>query len=67
VAEFQMTLVDRQRIAKDTMAFWFDTNGTGYDFRAGQLADFAFMHASLGTKATISEPFLSQTLLMTKG
>ena len=48
MAEYQMTLVDRQRIARDTMAFWFDTHGTGYDFRAGQHADFAFMHPSLG-------------------
>jgi hypothetical protein len=27
MAEYQMTLVDRQRIARDTMAFWFDTSG----------------------------------------
>lgn len=42
MAEYQMTLVDRQRIARDTMAFWFDTNGAGYEFRAGQHADFVF-------------------------
>jgi ferredoxin-NADP reductase len=47
VAEYQMTLVDRQRIARDTMAFWFDTDGSGYDFRAGQHADFVFMHPSI--------------------
>ena len=35
-----MTLVDRQRIARDTMAFWFDTNGASFEFRAGQHADF---------------------------
>jgi len=29
-----MTLVDRQRIARDTMAFWFDTNGASFEFRA---------------------------------
>ena len=40
MAEYQMTLVDRQRIARDTMAFWFDTNGARYEFRAGQHADF---------------------------
>src|SRR6266550_4735581 len=34
----QMTLVDRQRIARDTMAFWFDTNGASFEFRAGQHA-----------------------------
>src|ERR1700676_80170 len=38
--EYQMTLVDRQRIARDTMAFWFDTNGASFGFRAGQHADF---------------------------
>jgi ferredoxin-NADP reductase len=42
MAEYQMTLMDRQRIARDTMAFWFDANGARYEFRAGQHADFAF-------------------------
>jgi ferredoxin-NADP reductase len=42
MAEYEMTLVDRQRIARDTMAFWFDTNGTSFGFRAGQHADFVF-------------------------
>jgi ferredoxin-NADP reductase len=42
MAEYQMTLMDRQRIAKDTMAFWFDANGARYEFRAGQHADFVF-------------------------
>jgi ferredoxin-NADP reductase len=37
-----MTLVDLQRIARDTMAFWFDTNGANFGFRAGQHADFVF-------------------------
>jgi ferredoxin-NADP reductase len=46
MAEYQMTLVDRQRIARDTMAFWFDTNGARYEFRAGQHADFVFGTAS---------------------
>ena len=44
MAEFQMSLVDRQRIARDTMAFWFNTNETRYEFRAGQHADFLFMN-----------------------
>jgi ferredoxin-NADP reductase len=57
MAEYQMTLVDRQRIAKDTMAFWFDTHGTGYDFRAGQHADFAFMHPSIGDVSDNSRTF----------
>jgi ferredoxin-NADP reductase len=42
MAEYQMTLMDRQRIARHTMAFWFDTNGARYEFRAGQHADFVF-------------------------
>jgi len=42
MAEYQMTLMDRQRIARDTMAFWFDTNGVRYEFRDGQHADFVF-------------------------
>jgi ferredoxin-NADP reductase len=42
MAEYQMTLVDRQTIARDTMAFWFDANGARYEFRAGQHADFVF-------------------------
>src|SRR6267378_1172439 len=48
VANYQMTLVDRQRIARGTMTFWFDTNGSDFDFRAGQHADFAFLHPSVG-------------------
>ena len=46
MAAFQMSLMDRQRIARDTMAFWFDTNEARYDFRAGQHADFVFMDPS---------------------
>ena len=42
MAEYEMTLVDRQRVARDTMAFWFDTNGANFGFRAGQHADFVF-------------------------
>jgi ferredoxin-NADP reductase len=42
--EHQMTLVDRQRIARDTMAFWFDATETGFGFRPGQHADFIFAH-----------------------
>ncbi len=54
----QMTLVDRQRIAKDTMAFWFDTNGASFEFRAGQHADFIptrpFPGADVGSSLTLS-------------
>src|ERR1700730_12994420 len=42
MAEYQLTLMDRQRIARDTVAFWFDANGARYEFRAGQHADFVF-------------------------
>jgi ferredoxin-NADP reductase len=42
MAEYQMTLTNRQSIARDTMAFWFDANGARYEFRAGQHADFVF-------------------------
>lgn len=49
MAEYQMTLVDRKRIARDTMAFWFTTDGSGYQFRAGQHADFTFLDPSLET------------------
>jgi ferredoxin-NADP reductase len=43
MAEYQMTLVDRQRIARDTMAFWFEPNGASFEFRAGQ-------HATLSSR-----------------
>jgi ferredoxin-NADP reductase len=46
MTEYQMTLTDRQRIARDTMAFWFDANGARYEFRAGQHADFVFGNES---------------------
>jgi hypothetical protein len=61
MAEYQMTLMDRQRIARDTMAFWLDTNGANFGFRAGQHADL-----SSETKVTILGPFHSQALLLTK-
>ncbi len=46
--EHQMTLVDKQRIARDTMAFWFDATETGFGFRPGQHADFIFAHSDTG-------------------
>ena len=48
MAEYQMTLVERREIARGTMAFWFQTNGAKYEFRAGQHADFGFMRPSEG-------------------
>src|SRR5260370_40486521 len=53
----QMTLVDRQRIARDTMAFWFDANGTSFEFRAGQHADFVFTHPCTGSESDNSRTF----------
>ncbi len=41
--EFMLALKDRKEVAKDTMAFWFDTAGSGYAFRAGQNADFTLV------------------------
>ena len=57
MADYQMTLVDRQRIARGTMTFWFDTNGSDYDFRAGQHADFAFLRPSAGDESDNSRTF----------
>jgi ferredoxin-NADP reductase len=57
MAEYDMTLVDRQRIARDTMAFWFDTTGSGFQFRAGQHADFVFRHPCMGSENDNSRTF----------
>ena len=57
MAECQMTLVDRQRVARDTMAFWFDTNGARYEFRAGQHADFVTTHRCAGSESDNSRTF----------
>jgi ferredoxin-NADP reductase len=55
--EHQMTLVDRQRIARDTMAFWFDANDGSFEFRPGQHADFIFAHPDMGGKNEGSRTF----------
>ena len=57
MAEYQMTLVDRERIARDTMAFWFHKTGAGLEFRAGQHADFAFVRPYLGIEGDYSRTF----------
>jgi ferredoxin-NADP reductase len=57
MAEYEMTLVDRQRIARDTMAFWFDTNGASFGFRAGQHADFVFTHLRTESESDNSRTF----------
>jgi ferredoxin-NADP reductase len=57
MAEYQMTLADRQRIARDTMAFWLDANGASFGFRAGEHADFVFTHPSVGSESDNSRTF----------
>jgi ferredoxin-NADP reductase len=57
MAEHRMTLVDRQRIARDTMAFWFDANDASFEFRPGQHADFIFAHPDMGGKIEGSRTF----------
>lgn len=55
--EHQMTLADRQRIARDTMAFWFDAAEMGFKFRPGQHADFIFARAETGRRIEGSRTF----------
>ena len=57
MAEYEMTLVDRQRIARDTMAFWCEANGAGFEFRAGQHADFVFTRPCMGSESDNSRTF----------
>jgi ferredoxin-NADP reductase len=57
MAEYQMTLVDRQRIARETMAFWFDTKGANFEFRAGQHADFVCRDPRMGSETNNSRTF----------
>jgi ferredoxin-NADP reductase len=57
MAEYQMTLVDRQRIARETMAFWFGTNGANFEFRAGQHADFVCRDPRMGSETNNSHTF----------
>jgi ferredoxin-NADP reductase len=57
MAEYEMTLVDRQRIARDTMAFRFDTNDASFGFRAGQHANFVFPHPCIESEGDNSRTF----------
>ena len=57
MAEYEMTLMDRQRVARNTMAFWFDTNGAHYEFRAGQHADFTFWQPFVNCEGDNSRTF----------
>ncbi|MBZ5545031.1 MAG: FAD-dependent oxidoreductase [Acidobacteriia bacterium] len=43
MADYFLALKERAEIAEGTMAFWFDTSGTDYTFRAGQNADFTLI------------------------
>jgi hypothetical protein len=45
MTEYLLPLKYRQKVARDTMAFWFNTLGTGYTFKAGQNADFLLIDA----------------------
>jgi ferredoxin-NADP reductase len=48
MAEYRMTLVDRQQIASDTMAFWFEPDDGYFEFRAGQHVDLVFSQPQQG-------------------
>jgi NAD(P)H-flavin reductase len=57
MAEYRMTLVDRQLLASDTMAFWFESDDGYFEFRAGQHVDIALRILAKDAKTTISGPF----------
>jgi ferredoxin-NADP reductase len=50
MAEHRMTLVDRQKIATDTMAFWLEPDDGYFEFRAGQHVDLVFAHPQQGSE-----------------
>jgi len=39
------------------MAFWFETNGANFEFRAGQHADFVSVHRCMGSESDNSRTF----------
>lgn len=41
--DYLFALEDRRQVAEDTMAFRFDTTGSGFTFEAGQNADFTLI------------------------
>ena len=43
MTEHLFALKDRREVAEGTMAFWFDTSGSGFAFEAGQNADFTLI------------------------
>jgi ferredoxin-NADP reductase len=50
MAEYRMTLVDRQQIAAETTAFWFEPDDGYFEFRAGQHVDVVFAHPRQGSE-----------------
>jgi ferredoxin-NADP reductase len=48
MAEYRMTLIDRQQIASGTMAFWFEPDDGYFEFRAGQHVDLVFARPQQG-------------------
>jgi ferredoxin-NADP reductase len=50
MAEHRMTLVDRQTIATDTMAFWLEPEDGYFEFRAGQHVDLVFAEPQQGNE-----------------
>jgi ferredoxin-NADP reductase len=48
MAEYRMTLADRQQIASDTMAFWFEPDDGCFEFRPGQHVDLVFAQPQQG-------------------
>jgi ferredoxin-NADP reductase len=50
MAEYRMTLADRQQVASDTMAFWFEPDDRCFQFRAGQHVDIVFANPQQGTE-----------------
>jgi hypothetical protein len=61
MAVYQTELMDRERIARDTMAFWLLTDGCQYEFRAGQNADFVLANPLVGS-TDIARDLLSRKL-----
>ena len=55
--EYEMTLVDQQRIARDTMAVWFEAHGAGFEVRAGPHVDFVFTRPCMGSESDNSRTF----------
>jgi ferredoxin-NADP reductase len=50
MAEYRMTLADRQQIASDTMTFWFEPDDGYFEFRAGQHVDLVFAQPQQGSE-----------------